>query len=79
MIIKVCIGSSCHKRKSYDIIKRLRNLIKQHNLTEDIDVVSAFCLGHCKDGVTIKIDNQIITGVSVDNIDAVFKEYILKF
>lgn len=78
MIIKVCIGSSCHKRKSYDIIKRLRQLIDRNNLTEDINVVSAFCLGHCKDGVTIKVDSQIITGVSVTNVDDIFKNYILK-
>lgn len=78
MDIQVCIGSSCHKRNSYDILKRIKALIEQNNLSETVDVASAFCLGHCKDGATIKIDDQIITCVSMENIDDIFDKYVVK-
>ena len=29
MIIKVCVGSSCHLKGSYDVIQKLKEIIKQ--------------------------------------------------
>jgi NADH:ubiquinone oxidoreductase subunit E len=78
MDILVCIGSSCHKRGSYDVMKRIRTLIAENTLSDTVKLNSAFCLGRCHvDGITIKIGDQFIYGVGLENIDDVFEEYVI--
>lgn len=78
MDIYVCIGSSCHLKGSYDIIELLKENIALHKLENSVNMRASFCLGKCTTGVSIKVDDDIITGVSKENFDDVFKKYILK-
>lgn len=78
MEIKVCVGSSCHLRGSYDIINLMKAAIEQNNLTDKIELKAAFCLGKCTDGVSVQFDDEIVTGVSAENFDQVFHKYVLK-
>lgn len=77
MTISVCIGSACHLNGSYDVKANFQRLIKEHNLEDSVTLEVAFCLGHCKDGVTIKINDQIITGLTKNNTEEVFNEKVL--
>ena len=77
MDICVCIGSACHKNNSYNIMKELKRLVDENGIGNTINIVSAFCLGHCKEGVTMKIGDQLITGVSEENIEDIFYQYVL--
>ncbi|MCB2288663.1 (2Fe-2S) ferredoxin domain-containing protein [Clostridium sp. CS001] len=78
MDILVCIGSSCHIRGSYKIMSELKAMIIEKKLDCHIQVKAAFCLGYCRDGVTIKVDEHLITGVTKENLTEVFDKYILK-
>ena len=66
--IYVCIGSSCHLKGSYEIIEALKTLLAQKGLDKQVELNASFCLGHCIDGVTIKVDDHIVTGVTKDNV-----------
>ncbi len=74
MNIYVCIGSSCHLRGSYDVIQRLKELVAQKGWEEKVQLNASFCLGHCTSGCTIKIDDEIITGVNKDNVEAIVEK-----
>lgn len=50
---------------------------KGNNLEDKIKLSGAFCLGKCTEGVSIKIDDEIICGVSPDNFDDIFKKHVL--
>ncbi len=77
MDVYVCVGSSCHLKGSYDIIEAMKKAIASNNLEDIVCLKAAFCLGKCTNGVTIKINDEIICGVSMINFDEIFKEYIL--
>ncbi len=78
MIVSVCVGSACHLKNSYDIINLFKENIANHNLEDKVELKATFCLGKCGiAGVSIKVDDQIITGVTVDNFNDIFKNYIL--
>lgn len=77
MDISVCIGSSCHLRGSYEIIENFKRAIEENHLSDVVSLKAAFCLGKCTTGVSIKIDNEIITGVSNDNFNEIFSTYVL--
>lgn len=77
MKILVCVGSSCHLKGSYDVINEFKAIIDEKNLSSKIEMGASFCLGRCKDGVTIKVDDEIITGLSKENARQIFEEKIV--
>ena len=78
MNIYICVGSSCHLKGSYNIIKLMKEALEKNNLTDKVNVSAAFCLGRCTDGVTIKVDDEIVTGVSPENFNEIFEQHVLK-
>jgi len=77
MNIYICVGSSCHIKGSYDIIQLMKEAIAEHQLEEKITLSAAFCLGRCTDGVSVKINDDIVCGVSRESFPEFFKDYVL--
>jgi len=78
MNISVCVGSSCHLKGSYNIIGLMREHLEKNNLTDTVELGAAFCLGKCTNGVSIKIDEEIVCGVSEENFSEIFSKFVLK-
>lgn len=77
MSICICVGSSCHLKGSYNIIELMKSALEKNGLTESVPLSAAFCLGKCTSGVSIKVNDQVITGVSPENFDDIFAEHVL--
>lgn len=77
MNIYICVGSSCHIKGSYDIIQLMKEAVAAHQLEDKINLSAAFCLGHCTDGVTVKIDEELICGVSKESFPDFFENQVL--
>ncbi|MCQ4022298.1 MULTISPECIES: (2Fe-2S) ferredoxin domain-containing protein [unclassified Ruminococcus] len=77
MKVYVCVGSSCHLRGSYDIINLMKESIAKRQLEDKVELSAAFCLGKCTDGVSVKFDDEVVCGVSKDNFDEIFSDYVL--
>jgi NADH:ubiquinone oxidoreductase subunit E len=74
--IKVCIGSACHIKGSYDVIEIFKEEIEKNNLQNDIELCASFCLGNCKDAVSVMRWDKEIFSVSKENAKEVFhKEF----
>ncbi len=78
MNICVCVGSSCHLKGSYHIVRLMKEYLKKNGLEDKVNLSAAFCLGKCTDGVTIKVDDRIVCGVSPENFSEIFDRHILK-
>ncbi|MDD4828691.1 MAG: (2Fe-2S) ferredoxin domain-containing protein [Bacteroidales bacterium] len=86
MIIKVCVGSSCHLKGSYDVIDQMKALLKKYDVEEQIELQASFCLGFCSKGVTVKAGPAVeVTGqeglflhnVNKDNVEDLFVKEII--
>jgi NADH:ubiquinone oxidoreductase subunit E len=76
--IAICVGSSCHLKGSYDVIEGFRQEVSARKLEKKIELKAAFCLGRCAfDGVTIQVNDKIITGVTKDNLKQVFESEVV--
>ena len=75
MEIKVCIGSSCHLRGSYDVIEKLKKLIADNGLKEKVDLGGTFCMGKCQQGVCVTVDDQFYS-VSPETTEEFFNNNI---
>ena len=78
MEIYVCIGSSCHLKGSYNIINAFKELIAAYKLEDQVSLNASFCLGHCQHGVTIKVNDEIVTGLNTDNAREIFIDKVVK-
>lgn len=77
MNISICVGSSCHLKGSYDIIQLMKQSLEEHQLEDRVHLGAAFCLGRCTDGVSVKIDEEIICGISRENFSEFFEQNVL--
>lgn len=55
--IKVCVGSSCHLKGSYDVIESFKAILKKYDVEDIVDLQASFCLGFCAQGVTVKVED----------------------
>jgi len=77
MVLKVCVGSSCHLKGSYDVIEKFKECIKKYEVEELVDLQASFCLGHCSEGVTVKADEEFLLNVNKDNAEEIFVNKII--
>lgn len=56
MRVTICIGSACHLKGSREIIQQLQQLVKEHGVSDKVDLNGAFCTGNCVNGVCVTVD-----------------------
>lgn len=74
--VSVCVGSSCHLKGSYEIIRRFEAMIEAQSLEEWVVLKAAFCLGRCTDGVSVKVGERFLEHVTPSNAEDMFLEHI---
>lgn len=75
--IAICFGSACHLRGAYGVLNAFKELLNKHSVNGIIDLAGEFCQGRCNEGVIIKVNDEIITHVSEDNVHDIFNEKVL--
>lgn len=79
MIVQICVGSSCHLKGSEEIVEMLQKAVADYHLESEITLAGSFCTGQCnRVGVTIQVDDEIITGVTPATFGTFFHDNILK-
>ena len=58
MNIKVCVGSSCHLKGSYDVIESFKEILKKYDVEDLITLQASFCMNACLKGVSVKADGM---------------------
>ena len=72
MVVKVCVGSSCHLRGSYDVIEEMKRLIKKYGVEDKVDLQATFCVGNCTNGVSVLADEVLLHNANKDNCEELF-------
>lgn len=71
-IIKVCVGSSCHLKGSYDVLEAFKAVLKKYQVDDKVDLQASFCLGHCAHGVSVSGEEFLLHGVNAANAEELF-------
>ncbi len=79
MIVKICIGSSCHLKGSYDVVQGMRDILKKYDVEDLVELQASFCFGQCADGVVMRAEESLdgsedvfVRGVNKDNVEQKF-------
>ena len=75
--LKICVGSACHLKGSYEVIETFKYLIRSSNISDKVEIKGSFCLGCCTEAVSVDLDGTIYS-VSPDNAEEFFYKYIMK-
>ena len=70
--VKVCVGSSCHLRGSYDVIEEFKRLVKKYGVEDEVDLQATFCVGNCMNGVSVISDGVLVHNANKDNAEELF-------
>ena len=71
-VVKVCVGSSCHLRGSYDVIEEMKRLVKKYGVEDKVDLQASFCMGNCQNGVSMLADEVLVHNANKDNCEELF-------
>ena len=78
MIIRVCIGSSCHLKGSPAIVELLQKAVNEYHLENEVTLAGSFCIGKCNPvGVTVQVDDDIHVGITKENFNDFLQEQVL--
>lgn len=75
--IKVCVGSSCHMKGSYQVLTTFKQLIDSQGLSDQVTLKASFCMGRCMSGIAVTVDDQPIENVGFSNAAQIFSEEIM--
>ena len=76
MRVTICIGSACHLKGSREIIQQLQQLVKEHGVSDKVDLNGAFCTGNCVNGVCVTVDETLYS-LSPETTKEFFEKEIL--
>ncbi|WP_122627737.1 (2Fe-2S) ferredoxin domain-containing protein [Lucifera butyrica] len=77
MKIEVCIGSACHIKGSYNVINSFQLLVEEYGLADQVEIDAVFCLGHCTEAVSVRVDAGEVQSVSGATAREFFSQNIL--
>ena len=78
MIIQICVGSSCHIKGSAEIVQMFQSAVEEYHLEQEVTLAGSFCTGQCnRVGVTVQIDEETYTGLTVEGFREFFREKVL--
>ena len=78
MIVKICVGSSCHLKGSYNVIQAFQRLIENEGLQDQVTLKAAFCMGHCTEGVSTMFDDEFVGHVTPEKAVEVFQKHAIE-
>lgn len=77
MVVKVCVGSSCHLRGAYDVIEEFKRLIKKYEVEDKVELQATFCVGNCMNGVSVLSDDVLIHNANKNNAEDLFVSEVM--
>ncbi|NPV71372.1 MAG: 4Fe-4S dicluster domain-containing protein [Firmicutes bacterium] len=75
--VSVCVGTGCFLKGSYDVLDRFLGAAKKNGVEKKVNLQATFCLERCGEGVSVKVNDEIITGVNKANAESVFADNVL--
>jgi NADH:ubiquinone oxidoreductase subunit E len=76
--VQICVGSSCYLRGVPKVIDKFQELSAFHGLLDRITLQGTFCMDQCcKGGVSMRIGENLLTGVRCEDIPELFRSKII--
>lgn len=80
MHLLVCGGTGCTASDSLKLVRMLKESIKKHEITNEVEVVVTGCFGFCEKGPILKVypDNVFYITVKPEDAEEIITEHVIK-
>lgn len=80
MHLLVCGGTGCTSSDSLELVRMLKESIKKHEITHEVEVVVTGCFGFCEKGPILKVypDNVFYITVKPEDAEEIITEHVIK-
>lgn len=75
--VKICIGTACHLKGSYNVIMCFQQMVEEYNLHDKVALSAMFCTGNCQRGVCVKV-NGTLYSVKPETAQSFFEETVME-
>lgn len=78
VVVRICVGSSCHLKGAPAIVEMLEKKVAEHGLEDEVILTGSFCFGKCNSvGVTVAVDDDIYVGVTPETLGEFWENKIM--
>jgi NADH:ubiquinone oxidoreductase subunit E len=68
--LQICMGSSCFSRGNKELVIFIKEYLRKNHLDDKVVFRGARCMGHCTFGPALIVNDRIIDGVGMADIEA---------
>jgi NADH-quinone oxidoreductase subunit G len=76
--VAVCVGTCCYVNGSYNTLQEFMKQAEKAGIKDRVNLHATFCMENCEASPSIRINDEIIGGVTADKVAGLIKEKILK-
>lgn len=70
--VTLCVGSSCVVRGSDELAAALERIIERERLSDQVELVGAFCMEMCSTGVSVKVGDKQYREIHPEDAEVFF-------
>lgn len=74
--VSVCVGTGCFLKGCHGVLENLLQEVRQARLEKQVNISATFCLEHCDKGVSVRIGDQVVTGVSPGGVKDLIEQHL---
>lgn len=76
--VSFCVGTACHLRGAEVLLKKVMACVEEEDLGERFDVRATFCMEACDRGPTVKVDDIVLHGATVESVMGLIREVLVE-
>lgn len=77
--LTICLGSSCFARGNQTMVHIIREYLRKNHLEEIVFFKGAHCFNACKQGPTVRINDEYLYGVTPENVIPLLTQSLEKY
>jgi iron-hydrogenase subunit alpha len=74
--VKVCLGTSCYSKGSYDILSDLIDVVNKEEWAKNVEIKGTFCVENCGKSPNVVIDDTIVSEATTEKVKEVLKKHV---
>jgi len=74
--VKVCLGTSCYSKGSYDILSNLIDVVNKEEWGQNVEIKGTFCVENCGKSPNVVINDTIISEATTEKIKEVLEKNV---
>ena len=74
--VKVCLGTSCYSKGSYEILSDLIKLVDIEEWAKNVEIKGTFCVENCGKSPNVVVCDKIVSEATTEKVKEVLKKYV---